>query len=185
MIIDFRDCFFVGNEEGFVLTTGRSNNITLATQDGPALVTQPPPILRHRSENQLPSHSPYTDPMPYPTNYSNPSVGGPSYPPPPPAGAPSYPPPRTPPPPPPPSNVGYMPTFLPRTDRLSETYINMPPSGAAPAPGRGGGPGFGIGVGAGALAAGAVIFGDDFMSGFDVPAGFQDASLTISTDPPF
>lgn len=58
----------------------------------------------------------------------------------------------------------------------------MRPSGAAP--GRGRVPGFGLGVGAGALAAGAVIFGDDFMSGFDVPAGFQDASLTISTDPP-
>lgn len=163
-----------------MLTGHSNNNITLAShsQDGPALATQPPPILRHRQENQFPSNSPYTHPMPYPTNYSNPSVGGPGYPP---AGAPSYPPPRTPPPPPPPSNVGYMPTFLPRTDRLSETYINMPPSGRGGGPG----PGFGIGLGAGALAAGAVIFGDDFMSGFDVPAGLQDASLTISTDPPF
>ncbi|XP_059456701.1 uncharacterized protein LOC132186701 [Corylus avellana] len=171
---------YIGNEEGFVLTGHSNNNITLAShsQDGPALATQPPPILRHRQENQFPSNSPYTHPMPYPTNYSNPSVGGPRYPP---AGAPSYPPPRTPPPPPPPSNVGYMPTFLPRTDRLSETYINMPPSGRGGGPG----PGFGIGLGAGALAAGAVIFGDDFMSGFDVPAGLQDASLTISTDPPF
>ncbi|CAK9183377.1 unnamed protein product [Ilex paraguariensis] len=46
-----------------------------------------------------------------------------------------------------------------------------------------GGPGFGMGMGAGALAAGAVIFGDDFMSGFDFPGGYQNASLTISTDP--
>ena len=57
----------------------------------------------------------------------------------------------------------------------------MPSS--AGAPGRGPRPGFAVGVGE--LAAGAVIFGDDFMSGFDVPAGLQDVSLTISTDPPF
>ncbi|KAL4368040.1 hypothetical protein GQ457_05G023490 [Hibiscus cannabinus] len=71
---------------------------------------------------------------------------------------------------PPPSNVGHIPTFPPRT----ENYINMPSSVAAP------GPGFAMGVGAGALAAGAVFFGDDFMSGFHVPA-----SLTISPYPPF
>ncbi|GFY82015.1 calcium-dependent lipid-binding (CaLB domain) family protein [Actinidia rufa] len=41
------------------------------------------------------------------------------------------------------------------------------------------------GTRAGALAAGAVIFGDDFMSGFDVPTGLQGASLTVTTDPPF
>lgn len=58
---------------------------------------------------------------------------------------------------------------------------------AAASGGRGGGgAGFGMGLGAGALAAGAVIFGDDFMSGFDFPGGLQDdASLTISIDPPF
>ena len=62
----------------------------------------------------------------------------------------------------------------------------MPPSSGSSGAGRGGGgPGFGMGVGAGALAAGAVIFGDDFMSGFDFPTGLQDASLTISTDPLF
>lgn len=103
-------------------------------------------------------------------------------------GEPSYRPPRTPPPPPPPSNIGYIPTLLPRTDHYlsGTTYLNIPSSSAAAPPGRGGpGPGFAMGVGAGALAAGAVIFGDDFMSGFDIPAGLQDASLTISTDPPF
>lgn len=165
---------FIGSEEGFVLT-GPSDNSNLATQDRPALLTQSPPIQPHRPESQLPSNPPF------PTNYSTtPPLGRPRYPS---AGAPSYPLPRAPPPPPPPSsNVGYVPTFLPRTDRLSETYINMP-SGAAH--GRGAGPGFGMGLGAGALAAGAVIFGDDFMSGFDVPGGSQDASLTISTDPPF
>ena len=115
--------------------------------------------------------------MPLPTAYSNSSLGAPSYPP---AGGPSYQPPRTtPPPPPPPSNVGYIPTFLPRTDLSQPTYFNMPPSG------RGGGANFGVGLGAGALAAGAVIFGDDFMSGFNVPTGLQDASLTVTADPTF
>ncbi|XP_030929296.1 actin cytoskeleton-regulatory complex protein PAN1 [Quercus robur] len=166
---------YIGNEEGFMLTD--HNNITLATEDRP----KPAIVPSHRPGNHLQTNFPYThpNPMPFPPNYSNSyvSVEGPSYPPP--AVGPSYRPPRTPPPPPPPSNVGYIPTFLPRTD---QSYINMPPSGR----GRGGGPGFGMGLGAGALAAGAVIFGDDFMSGFDVPGGgFQDASLIISTDPPF
>ncbi|KHG21324.1 BON1-associated 2 -like protein [Gossypium arboreum] len=117
---------------------------------------------------------PYKHPVPYPTSNYNPSLGEPS------ASGPGYRPPRsaTPPPPPPPSHVGYIPTFLPRT----ETYMNMPSSVGA---GVGPRPGFAMGVGAGALAAGAVLFGDDFMSGFDVSAGFQDPTLAISTDPPF
>lgn len=64
-------------------------------------------------------------------------------------------------------------------------YINMPPNAAGAGTRHGVGPGFGMGVGAGALAAGAVIFGDDYMSGFDFPTGFQGGSLTISADPPF
>ncbi|KAK9283965.1 hypothetical protein L1049_012223 [Liquidambar formosana] len=171
----------VHGNEGFQLM-GSNSGITLATKDGPAQAYPPQlpvaPVRRPDSHPQ--TNFPYAHPMPFPTNYSNPSVGGPSYLS---AGGPSHHRPQTPPPPPPPSNVGYIPTFLPRTDRLSETYVNMPSSGAAP--GRSTGPGFGMGVGAGALAAGAVIFGDDFMSGFDFPAGLQDASLTISTDPPF
>ncbi|KAL4574946.1 hypothetical protein LXL04_021786 [Taraxacum kok-saghyz] len=75
-------------------------------------------------------------------------------------------------PPPPPYNVGYMPQS---SINLPPSYTNMPSSsGARP------GPGFAMGLGAGALAAGAAIFGDDFVSGFDLPSGF-----TISTDPPF
>jgi hypothetical protein len=44
-----------------------------------------------------------------------------------------------------------------------------------------------MGAGAGALAAGGVMFGDNFMSGFDFPSGFGlgDPSLTIATDPLF
>ena len=43
-----------------------------------------------------------------------------------------------------------------------------------------------MGLGAGALAAGAAIFGDDFLSGSSFPSGLGDGgSLTVSTDPPF
>ncbi|CAN6569119.1 unnamed protein product [Malus baccata var. baccata] len=151
-----------------------SNPSAVGPSYPPASATSYPPA---GGPNYLPANRP-----------SHPPAGGPSYPPAggasyPPAGGPSYQPPRTPSPPPPPSNVGYIPTFIPRTDRMQETYINMPASGAPP--GRRGAAGVGMGIGAGALAAGAVIFGDDFMSGFDVPSGLQDASLTISTDPPF
>lgn len=164
----------------------------MATGDGSsqAYPTQLPIGSFQRPEEQIRTNYPYTHPTPFPTNYSNPSAVGPSYPPAsgpsyPSASGPSYQPPRTPPPPPPPSNVGYIPTFLPRADREPDTYINMPSSRAAPGHGVRPGPGFGMGMGAGALAAGAVIFGDDFMSGFDVPSGFQDPSIVISADPPF
>lgn len=181
---------YLGNEGE---NTNHGNSITLATGDGPAQTfpTEIPLASFHRPENQVRANSPYAHPVPFPTNYSNPPAAGPSYPPArgpsyPPARGPSYQPPRTPPPPPPPSNVGYIPTFLPRPGHLPETYINMPSSSSSGAPlGRGGGPGFAMGMGAGALAAGAVIFGDDFMSGFDVPSGFSDPTLVISTDPPF
>ncbi|CAA2971410.1 Hypothetical predicted protein [Olea europaea subsp. europaea] len=133
--------------------------------------TQPQQLASHPLTNSQCVH-----PMPMPTNYSQP----PNYPP---VGGPSYQPPRTPPLP-PPSNVGYVPTFLPRTSNLPPSYVNMPSSTRPPGTGRGG-PGFAMGVGAGALAAGAMIFGDDFMSGFDFSGGLQDASLTISANPPF
>lgn len=159
-----------------------SSGITLAPADASTQAYPPQRPLAPLGQPQNPPQTnfPYSHPMPFPTNNSNPALGGPSYPS---AGGTSYPPPRSPPPPPPPSNVGYIPTFLPRTDHLQGTYVNMPPSGSGAGSSRG--PGFGMGVGAGALAAGAVIFGDDFMSGFDFPTGLQDASLTISTDPLF
>ncbi|KAK2988953.1 hypothetical protein RJ640_026221 [Escallonia rubra] len=197
---------YPGNEEGFKLAD-QSIGITMANDYGPRQAYPPqlplvPPWRpeHHQQMNSLNDHS-----VPIHASYPNSSVGTPRYPsaqglsyqpprstPPPPgpsyssAGGPSYQPPRTPPPPPPPSNVGYIPTFLPRTEYMPPSYINMPSSGASHAgPGHNGGPGFAMGMGAGALAAGAVIFGDDFMSGFDFPGGLQDASLTISTDPPF
>lgn len=135
----------------------------------------PPPVRRTENYSYPDPSLSYGHPPPFPGNYHNPSAAGPS-----------YHPPRTPPPPPPPSNVGFLPTFLPGPSQLPPSnYINLPSSNAAGAGQRAGGPGFGMGVGAGALAAGAMIFGDDFMSGFDFPSGLQGGSLTISADPPF
>ncbi|XP_071686261.1 uncharacterized protein [Rutidosis leptorrhynchoides] len=103
------------------------------------------------------------------SNYQPPPMVGPSYhhQPPPPVVGPSYHQQA-----PLPYNVGYMPTSS--IDNFRPNYINMPgtrPEARA-------GPGFAMGLGAGALAAGAAIFGDDFVSGFDLPTGF-----TISRDP--
>ncbi|XVF41262.1 hypothetical protein PTKIN_Ptkin01aG0266600 [Pterospermum kingtungense] len=179
---------FAGNEGGLVLMDPRTNIAFSAAEGGsghnyPAGPTQLPLGPLPQPDNQSQVNIPYRHPVPHPTNYYNQSQGVPSYPS---ASGPSYHPPRTPTPlpPPAPSNAGYIPTFFQRTDQ-TETYFNMPSSAAAP--GRGPRPGLAMGVGAGvgALAAGAVIYGDDFMSGFDVPAGLQDASLTISGDPLF
>ncbi|GAB4827728.1 hypothetical protein Ancab_034614 [Ancistrocladus abbreviatus] len=172
---------YLGYEEGFKLTENNNNSITLSTEASRAQASpQGVANMPYRQPLNPPQMSyPYTPPVPYPSNYSHPSMGAPSHPP---TAGPSYSTPQTPPPPPPPSNVGYIPTLLPRTENMSTTYMNVPPSGRG---GGNSGPGFAAGLGAGALAAGAVIFGDDFMSGFDLPAGLQDASLTISADPPF
>ncbi|KAK3003743.1 hypothetical protein RJ639_018313 [Escallonia herrerae] len=197
---------YPGKEDGFRLTD-QSNGITMANDYGPrqAYPPQRPLVPPWQPENHPQMNSLNDHLVPVHTSYPNSSVGSPRYSsvrglsyqpprstPPPPgpsyssAGGPSNQPPRTPPPPLPPSNVGYIPTFLPRTENMPASYINMPSSGASHAgPRHNGGPGFAMGMGAGALAAGAVIFGDDFMSGFDFPVGLQDASLTISTDPPF
>lgn len=79
--------------------------------------------------------------------------------------------PETPPPPPPPANAGFIPSFFPGISRLPESYVNLPNSGRTAAHG-GGVSGFGAGIGAGALAAGAVIFGDDFLWAQDFPPAF-------------
>ncbi|KAF2305805.1 hypothetical protein GH714_008217 [Hevea brasiliensis] len=170
-----------GKPQGFIdisirVSEDRGEPSSYAANEGGIVLMDNGGNIALSSEENQSSNFSYAHPSPYRANYSNPSMGGPSYPP---AAGPSYHPPRTPPPPPPPpSNVGYVPTFLPNSD-----YINMPSSAAAP--GLGARPGLAMGVGAGALAAGAVIFGDDFMSGFDIPASLPDPSLTISTDPPF
>lgn len=194
MLRGYRCSSLSGNGEGFRLHDRRNgNNMANAYEPGQAY----PPKLplaspSQQAENDSHESLPYMHSIPISTNYSNSSAAGPSYqssagpsykpqltPRPPPSAGPSYQPPRTPPPPPPPSNVGYISTFNPRTQNLPPSYINMPSSGAAP--GRNGLPGLGLGLGAGALAAGAVIFGDDFISGYDLPS----ASLNVSSDLPF
>ncbi|XP_054798274.1 uncharacterized protein LOC129303179 [Prosopis cineraria] len=165
---------FQGNEGGiFLLDPGRNTNMTPpGGLEQPHRQQQVPLATIHRPENlQQPSMSSY--PKPHPSNYPNPYVGGPSYYAP---AGPSY-------QPPPPSQVGYNPTMFPGTE-----FINMPSSsGAGPAAQRGGVPaGFAIGAGAGALAAGAVMFGGDFMpAAHNLPHGLGDASVTIATDPLF
>ncbi|XP_068668104.1 uncharacterized protein [Aristolochia californica] len=128
--------------------------------------SQPYPAYINQTNNYPATHLSGPYPPPVASSYQNSTVP---------------PPPRTPPPPPPPSHIGFVPTFLPSTGPLPQSYMNLPSSNTG---GRPAGPGFATGVGAGALAAGAVIFGDDFMSGFDYPMGLQSGSLTVSMDPP-
>ncbi|KAK6135534.1 hypothetical protein DH2020_030705 [Rehmannia glutinosa] len=162
---------YLDDGEGFNLTDYKSG-VNLPSGYGPLQIPRPHLPL-NSSQQPESSHL-----MPFPPNYPHHHLVGGA------AGGPSHHPSRPPPPPPPPPNVGYTPNFFPtNTNFTPSSYINMP-SSVAP-PGHGGGPGFGMGVGAGALAAGAVIFGDDFMSGFDVPGAARDASATISTYPPF
>ncbi|XP_030465647.1 uncharacterized protein LOC115684857 isoform X2 [Syzygium oleosum] len=167
----------IGN--GGLVLMDHGNHITLTHEDTSAQAFPPRlPIVRQSRENHQQTNVPVNHSTPVQSNSQNPSVGGPSnYP------IRTTPPPPPPLPPPPPSNVGFIPTFLPRTENLPGARMNMSPSGADGGQGRG--PGFGMGLGAGALAAGAAIFGEDFLSGFDVPRGLQDASLTVSMDPPF
>ncbi|RDY09824.1 hypothetical protein CR513_05753, partial [Mucuna pruriens] len=136
-----------------------------------------PQQMAQGSYKQVQTNVPYSHPVPFPADYANPYGGGPS-----------YQPPRTIAPP-PFSNAAYAPTYFPSNDcGMAPTYFNMPSSssssGAGPRPR--GPPGFAIGAGAGALAAGAVMFGDNFMSGFHVPSALGgDPTLTIATDPLF
>ncbi|MED6150732.1 hypothetical protein PIB30_075337 [Stylosanthes scabra] len=96
-------------------------------------------------------------------------------------GEPSYEP-LIPPPPPQLSNVGYIPTFFTRNDCLPPSYTDMPPPRKHP----GGPTALAMGLGAGALAAGALIFGDDFMSGFEeVSQSLGDDYLIKEINPPF
>ncbi|XP_061339218.1 uncharacterized protein LOC133285916 [Gastrolobium bilobum] len=166
-----------GNGGGIVLLDrGNSTQLTPDIGFGQPYQQQMAKPSFHGPEKHPQTTVSYSHPVPFPTNYSNPYVGGPSYPA---ATGPSYQPPRN-----PHSNVGYIPTFPPSSYGLEPSYINMPSSSGV-APRQRGPPGFAMGAGAGALAAGAVMFGDNLMSGFDVPSGLGDPSLTIATDPLF
>ncbi|XP_010554734.1 PREDICTED: uncharacterized protein LOC104824373 [Tarenaya hassleriana] len=178
---------FTGDVGGIVLNTNSDSHPEIKSftegaagsgeihLSGPS---KPPPldpvIHPNNRSNAFPVPQYYRHPHPpmqYPPSNMNPPMPRPGYP-----------------PPPPPSHAGYIPTFLPR----SENFIDMPSSSSSGRPAAAAGPGyvrpgpaFAAGVGAGALAAGAVILGDNFMSGFDMPSTLPHASLTISADPPF
>ncbi|CAJ2641762.1 unnamed protein product [Trifolium pratense] len=122
----------------------------------------------HQSEHDEHTNVPDSYSVPFATAvYSDQFVGEPSYHA---AAGPSYQPHRTitPPRQSQPSNVGYIPTFLPRNDGLPPSFTDISPSrdelGQRMPPG----PDVVLEISAEALAAGAVIFGDDFLSGFDV-----------------
>ncbi|KAL6532983.1 hypothetical protein OROMI_027095 [Orobanche minor] len=150
-----------GGGGGFILTDYKDG---INLDSGCGSLQTPTPHL-HPNTSQLPEsdHFPHHHPF---AGASHSAATGPDH-------YPNRPPP--PPPPPPPSNIGYTPTCFP---------MHMP-SSVAPPGGRGTRPGFGMGIGAGALAAGAVIFGDDFMSGLDVPGRLDDARAAVSTYSPF
>ncbi|KAL9315897.1 hypothetical protein ACSQ67_016898 [Phaseolus vulgaris] len=173
-----------GDGEGIVLLDyGNNTHLTPGVGFGQAYPQQKPQASFHHfhgSGKQVQTNVPYSHPVPFPADYATnpPYMSGPSYPA---ATGPSYQTPRTTPPP-PHSNVNYAPTFFPTNGGMAPSYFNMPSSsgtgpGAGPRPR--GPPGFAIGAGAGALAAGAVMFGDNFMS------QLGDPTLTIATDPLF
>jgi hypothetical protein len=121
----------------------------------------------HQSENHEHTNVPDSYSVPFDTTvYSDQYVGEPSYHA---AAGASYQPHRAiTPPQSQPYNVGYIPTFLPRNDGLPPSFTDIPPS--RDELDQRGPPDQDVvlEISAEALAAGAVIFGDDFLSGFDV-----------------
>ncbi|CAA0834494.1 Acyl-CoA N-acyltransferases (NAT) superfamily protein [Striga hermonthica] len=171
--------------EGFHLNDHKASNNLASGYGSPHIPpSQLPSSSFHQPEknhvNPFPqNYQPETSQSnPFPPNHHQRPISGPYYPGP---TGPGHYPSRL---PPPPSNVSYTPSVFPmNTNYGPSSYISMPSSlGPSGLHGR---PGFGMGVGAGALAAGAVIFGDDFMSGFDVPGPSGDVGVSISTYPPF
>ncbi|XAR66062.1 hypothetical protein NMG60_11012119 [Bertholletia excelsa] len=166
---------YKGNHEGFD-HMDHSNSINSSNERGSSLIKPVQSNLapKPQHENLPPINSVNARQVPIAEGFSNSSIDGSSYSS---QGGPSHLPPQVPPPPPPPSNAGFIPTFFPKTD-----HINMPSSGETSWDGAG--TSVEKGIGAGALAAGAVIFGDDFMSGFDVPFGLQDDTPAFEIVPP-
>ncbi|ESQ52802.1 hypothetical protein EUTSA_v10016922mg [Eutrema salsugineum] len=138
--------------------------------------------------NQPNNSNPFSVPPYPPMNNTNPQMQQPYNPPP--MQQPYNPPPMQPPPmqpPPPPLNAGYMPAYIPR----SEKAVNIASSSSYGGAGRGyARPGPGIsaaGLGAGAIVgAAAAVYGGEFMSGgFDLPSSLPLPNFSLSIDPPF
>ncbi|XP_058753152.1 uncharacterized protein LOC131626334 [Vicia villosa] len=164
-----------GSKERAVLLD-YGNNAQWTAEEGlrQAYLQKQPRDSIHQPENYERTNVPDSYSVPFATtNYSEQCEGEPSYhraagpsyhta-----AAGPSYQPHRTrTPPPSPPYNVGYIPTYLSRNDGLHPSFTDIPQS--MEEPGQTVPPGVVLEISAEALAAGAAIFGDDFLSGFDV-----------------
>lgn len=160
--------FLIIAGDGVLMLVDPENVIALASDSAASTSTpyqypkvpSPLPLAAHRLDHFSSSRAPqpYTQPTPFPTNFSNHSVGSPSYPQ---ASSSKY---LNLPSRPliPPSVLPYRPRYhLPISEYTAggrTNYINMPSSS-------GGSSGFGMGAGIGALGAGAFLFGDEFVSG--------------------
>ncbi|KAJ3703192.1 hypothetical protein LUZ61_006897 [Rhynchospora tenuis] len=160
----------VSNEEpGTTLNSGPIEGITYSDQGGITLAIEDGPVYTypskpHTSSQTSPVHKipkqpshPYTYPS-QPLAAYQPPLQPPSF------------------------NTGTAPPPYQAPAHVPGSYINVAPSRHT---GTSSGPGFGMGLGAGALAAGAMIFGDDFISGANMSSGFDGATVVVSTDPPF
>ncbi|CAN6469537.1 unnamed protein product [Victoria cruziana] len=91
--------------------------------------------------------------------------------------------PTTPPPPPPPSNTGFLLSpFAPNAVQEGGTYWSAPGRASAGARERTMGPGFGVGAAGGAMAAGAFLFGDDFLNAMDYSSGLDGGSSKLPSN---
>ncbi|CAN8317727.1 unnamed protein product [Cochlearia groenlandica] len=122
-------------------------------------------ILKYNSHSSIPNY--------FPMNNTNPQMQQPYYPPPMPP----------PPPPPQPLNTGYMPTYMQRSENVTNIASSSGGGGYA-RPGQG----FSaanMGAG-GIIGAAAAYYGSEFMSGgFDLPSSLPLPSIPISIDPPY
>ncbi|KAL1290615.1 hypothetical protein HN51_059222 [Arachis hypogaea] len=170
-----------GGKGGMVPLNGGNNTHFSKGGLGQAYPQKHPQYSYHQEENHEERTVPDFHSMPFPAiNHADPYDGEPSY------DAVAGPSneqlgTQTPPPPPQLSNGGYIPTFLTRNDCLPPRYTDMPPPRKPP----GGPTTLAMELGAGTLAAGALIFGDDFMSGFEVSPGLGDDYLIKEINPPF
>ncbi|CAE6041951.1 unnamed protein product [Arabidopsis arenosa] len=174
---------FTGDFGGVMLS--KNSDYNTSGQDYMAGSSQYPfvPLDQSNPFSVPPSNNHHSSMPNPPMNNTNPQMQQPYYPPP--MQQPYYPPPMQ---PPPPMNSGYMPTYIPKSENV--TNISSSSSGGVPGgAGRGyarPGPGFAAGLGAGAvLGAGAALYGGEYMSGIDLPSSLPHPSVSISIDPPF
>ncbi|KAJ4819801.1 Calcium-dependent lipid-binding (CaLB domain) family protein [Rhynchospora pubera] len=160
----------VSNEEpGTTLNSGPIEGITYSDQGGITLAIEDGPVYTYPSKPHTSSQTSPVYKIPkQPTHpYTYPSQPQEEY---------------RPPLQQPPFNAGTTPPPYQAPVHIPGSYINVAPSRPT---GTSSGPGIGMGLGAGALAAGAMIFGDDFISGANLPSGFDGASVIAATNPLF